>query len=423
MKRTSNKSHDSFLNKKLTVTDYILSDSQDKAVKLANQGVNLFITGPPGTGKSFIINIIVNNCKNKNKNVYIVAFTGVAAELIDGCTIHSFSGIPYDNNTNIYNSLSAAHKYALERWKTVDVLIIDECSMVSDHLLFKLDIIAKVLRNSTKPFGGIQVIMTGDFYQLAPVEGAMCFNYPEWNNIFSNNVVVLEQVFRQKDELFLKSLAALRQGILLPEFVENVKSTPSLRSDGILPTCIYSTNNEVDNTNLSRLKELKQPIITFPCTDTIFKKQEFVSMIPVKVDLAIGAQVMYLVNDKANNLVNGSRGVIKDFRNGLPVVKFMNSEDLILVTYKDFDIRHLGQKIGTRSIIPLKLAWAITIHKSQGQTIEFLHVDLSKVFCEGQAYVAISRATSLETLSITGLAPNKIKVDKKVIDFYNSLQV
>lgn len=396
-----------------------LSEDQEHALSVALNGDNVFITGSPGTGKSFLVNVIVDELRAQRKCVYLTAASAIAAVNIGGSTLHSFAGIqPFDESEEIVDCIHGARKYASDRWKLVDVLVIDEISMVSESLLFRVDYIARLLRGSPKLFGGVQVILVGDFYQLAPVTGRFCFFYEEWHRL-SANTITLTTPFRQSDDIFIRGLENLRKGKLLPEFKAALRENPRERDDGVLPTHLCACVYEVDTINRKRMRALGNEIVSYTAVDTGENLDEWCN-VQKRVDLCVGCQVMCIRNMPDIGVVNGSRGVVVSIENGFPVVKFMHSDVPISMTPVEFVVKKLGKEIGRRKMIPLRCAFAMTIHKSQGMTIDFLHVDVSSVFCAGQVYVALSRARSLEWLSVTGLDSNKLKPSASLIRLTSS---
>jgi len=431
---------------------------------------NVFITGSAGTGKSYLLKYLVEELKqqknhlNEPKRVGICAPTGVAAVIVGGSTLHSFFGIGLGTGSvsNLLNKISKSSA-AKKRIDETDVLIIDECSMLSSDLLEKLDLVTREIRSNgnfrESPFGGMQIIAFGDFFQLPPVYKdagrrdrhwrPFCFDSPVWSDLgLSENVIELKEVQRQENENFVSLLNKVRVGEVQDSDIKELNSrclvsdTNPLPIDGIVPTRLYVLNKDVDSENECRLAELNSEEIVCEAIDkwresmplgTLAaakkKMKDSLSMeMPDEVRLKIGAQVMLTRNkDLDKKLVNGSRGVVERFVDdgegfSVPVVRF----DCGLVTRISpvESVRYNtdgGKGCLVRMQVPLKLAWAITIHKSQGSTLTRALLDISSAFEYGQCYVALSRVKCLEGLWLERPAKlSNIMVSPQVIDFFRT---
>ncbi|CAO3669897.1 unnamed protein product [Rhizopus stolonifer] len=424
---------------------------------------SLFFTGSAGTGKSVLLRAIIDELESiHGPGLAVTASTGIAAININGCTLHSFSGIGLGTETaeKLVEKIKYESKKAQERWKKTTVLIIDEISMVDAELFDKLEHIARAFRNPSKPFGGIQVIVSGDFFQLPPVNPnratKFAFEANTWQKTITQTVM-LTRVFRQKDETFVRILNEMRLGVLSQQAIDTFKSL-SRKPAGIKeiePTELYPLRNEVDLSNKLRLNALKGEVTEFKAIDKGDPRKVTQCIAPEVIQLKLHAQVMLLKNYDID-LVNGSLGVVVgfvgqgnyrsektvqflrtpqrqkdtymeggdriDMGTPFPVVRFGSGRELVL-EYESWSFELPGgQVLGSRSQIPLMLAWAISIHKSQGQTLDRVKVDLGKVFEKGQAYVALSRATSLERLQILNFDPTKVMAHPRVTQFYKTLQ-
>ena len=421
-----------------------LSLSQKKVITLFNQNKNIFITGPGGVGKSYVINYIKDLAELDDKKIYITATTGSAASLISGKTIHSWAGIGMGEQPVEILLKSIKKKFALRnRWKYTKVLVIDEISMMSGSLFTKLNIIAQTLKCSSQPFGGIQLILSGDFYQLPPIckdgEPDFCFQSEAWNQCI-DEMVVLDQNMRQKNPEFQNMLLEIRKGELskgTKKFLkERAKLTYDTNSD-IQPTIIYTTRNKVDEINFKRMKLLNKEVSKYTVktvlsgikksqisTELIKKMENHIdshSQYSANLELCIGCQVMLISNiNQDEGLVNGSRGVITQFLIGYPVVKFLNGTEVVINPHVWNEEINEDMIVG-RSQIPLKLAWAITHHKSQGVSLDYAVIDIGKnIFEYGQCYVALSRVRNIEGLFISELKLSRIKAHPLVIEFYEN---
>lgn len=311
---------------------------------------------------------------------YFTAMTGLAAVAIGGSTLHSFAGIGLGDADDLYEVARRSHK-VVNRWKTVQTLLIDEVSMLDADLFEKIEALARQFRNPDLFFGGIQVIFVGDFFQLPPVSKGdttkkMLFTSQVWQN---SDVLKIElkHNFRQRDSVMLDALSDLRRGIVsqrLQDFIQSVKR-PLVFTDGIEPTKLFARNMNVDQENATRLQQLTGPLFEFKAQSTgETQYQQELSrncMASDSIVLKVGAQVMYLVNNPTLGVYNGSRGVVVDFNDEKnPIVQFANSKLTVC--------QHRWEKwVGLQ--IPLKLAWALSIHKSQGMSLD--RVTLSRLRC------------------------------------------
>ena len=425
--------------KEIVTENEILSEKQQEAYDLIKQGKNIFLTGSAGHGKTYLIKKIFKDFKNK-KNIGVTSTTGTSAILIGGTTLHSFLGIGLgkDDVSSLYIKIKR-NKKVLERWMALDILIIDEISMLFCDLFDKLEHLARVIRQNHKPFGGIQLVLSGDYLQLPCIQSNLfCFDANCWKDCVEYTVNLTHN-FRQSHYAFQKCLDEIRIGEVSDETLEILKSRVGveLKNDfGILPTKLYSLNKNVDDENSRELDNLciKNPDLQFFEYNVDYKvhkkglrdveeKIRKNCNVPFNLQLCVGCQVMLLVNlDLNNQLCNGSRGVIVSFttETNLPVVKFLNGL-VRTIDYKTWEIDENGEKIVSYTQIPLKIAYAISIHKSQGISLDYLSLSCNGIFTPGQFYVALSRVRSLEGLSLTDFDPKYIITDERVKEFYRNL--
>ena len=455
-----------------------LSDEQQIIIAKCIRGDNMFVTGSGGCGKSLIIRVLKNiYIPSKNiddikhiidnyrdieyRNIQVCALTGVASVLLQcsAKTIHSFSGIGIStaSNEQILKKIKNSSFYR-KNWKETDILIIDEISMMSQHMFELLDYLGKNVRRNNKPFGGIQIIMFGDFFQLPPVSKDaedklrknFCFESELWFETFTpQNHMELVKIFRQSDENFKKILNQIREGKIkrnVNEFLLNyVNRDKTLEI--IQPTKLYPKRSQVDYINSFEINKLDGEINEYEITNILdlpmTEKQRILrnlftqeqieiefnylqGNIPCekKISLKIGSQVMCIVNlnlNDENTICNGSQGIILRFdENNNPVIKFSRGFVYTMLPYVWASETIPG--IGVRQI-PLILAWALTIHKSQGATMDAIEVDAgSGIFECGQTYVALSRVKSLEGLYLSAFDVTRIKVNRKVQEFYERMR-
>tara|TARA_Y100000389_G_C17466422_1_gene526068 strand:- start:691 stop:2025 length:1335 start_codon:yes stop_codon:yes gene_type:complete len=424
-------------------------------------GENIFITGPGGTGKTYLIKRIVSHAKENNKAFKVAALTGCAAILLEcnATTLHAFAGIGLASGSiqQVVDRVIKNHHKKLN-WQKIDLLIVDEVSMLSLKLIQILDKIGrKVKKQPNKPFGGIQIIFSGDFYQLPPVGNEedpettqFCFETPLWNEIFPlENQIQLETIFRQNDQKYVKILNGLRIGKItsngITTLLDRVKTPTNMK---VRPTTILPRRRDADTINYRELdkldinsekvyktsivleddlqltKEQYQNLGLFTEQEREYEIQYLTDniMAEKEIKLRLGAVVMCIVNlniEGDKPIINGSQGVIVEFIDNYPIVEFTNGSREKIVPHVWQSERLPGIAIKQ---LPLIYAWAITIHKSQGLTLEYAVMDIgSNIFECGQTYVALSRVKSLEGLYLKSFDHKKIRINKKVQEFYLGL--
>ena len=440
-----------------------LSLEQEQAMTTFKAGQNMFLTGPGGTGKTALIKQMVETCKTTGRKIQVCALTGCAAVLLNcqAKTVHSWAGIGLANGpADLIVKRVTTNKFKSAGWKKIDVLIIDEVSMMSQKIFEMLDSIGRSVRKATAhlPFGGLQIICSGDFYQLPPVmrdedqqndptAAAFCFESPQWKTTFAATIQ-LKKIFRQTDLVYTTILNQIRMGKLYKSSLEIL--TPHIGKplpDTFVPTILLPRRREAEMINVMELAKLTgeekiynlAPIEALPESATTTTKKPIVNISKEQRDmehnflsnsimadkvivLKKGAQVMCIANldmESSEPIVNGSQGVVIDFVGGLPLVKFNNGarRTVGFHTWNSENVPAVGVKQ-----IPLIYAWAITIHKAQGVSLDMAQIDAgSNIFECGQTYVALSRVKSLEGLYLTAFNPQKIKVNKKVQEFYTNL--
>lgn len=440
--------------------DIEFTSSQQKAIDKFINKENIFITGPGGSGKSAVIRKIVEHADKTGIRYQVCGLTGCASVLLKcgAKTLHSWSGIGLGKGAiEIVSHKVAANKYKRNNWRDVDLLIIDEVSMMSEHLIELLDMTAKKCRKNNRLFGGLQVIFSGDFYQLAPVGDRddeskkthnFCFESPLFDQLFPHdNKICFDEIFRQTDNTYTKILNQIRVGKISKKSIKTLSERVGRKYTGtdIKPTRIYPLKklvNKLNTVSMSKLtgSERKFKIEAAPIPDINSFKELNITPDQIKSEIEYlknnvscdktlvlkkGAQVMCVVNMEVDgssaSICNGSQGVVEDFDSitGYPVVKFRNGITKLIKPHS-WD-SELYPNVSVLQI-PLILAWAITIHKAQGASIELAEIDVgNSVFACGQTYVALSRVVSLDGLYLTSFNYKKIKVSSKVKKFYSNL--
>lgn len=452
----------------------ILSQEQRYAFEKFRQGENIFVTGPGGTGKTKLIEYFVRECRNKGQNVQVCAMTGCAAILLppicNARTVHSWSGIRLCKGPNyqiVNNALK--NKSIKGGWRRVKTLIIDEVSMMSLKILEVLDAIARTSRCNNAPFGGIQVVFAGDFYQLPPVGNTgdesseqFCFESPLWPSIFPHkNNIELKTIFRQADPVYKDILLQIRTCTLTPEnqkILEKYVKRDFNKDDhnGCVPTKLYPTRAKTDYLNNLMFSKLDSKEYPFTCVKksnckTYLESDKLISLEHIErgrrmtaseieyemqqltttssfqevLHLKEGAIVMCTVNlDMDQGICNGSQGIITamvETNQGtiLPEVRFTNGIIKRIPPHyrqsEEYPTIAVGQ-------IPLCLAWALTIHKIQGATLSMADIDVGgQIFEYGQTYVALSRVQSLDGLYLSAFQPQRIRANERVAAFYKEM--
>lgn len=415
-----------------------MKDKQRKALTLLQEGQSVFLTGPGGVGKTAVLKSFISNAC---VNVAVTSTTGTSALLLNGTTLHSFLGIGLGTaNVTKLVELITRQRWLLNRWRLVECLIIDEISMMHPDLFDKLEEVARIVRNNRKPFGGIQLALSGDFLQL-PCIGTMnfCFQAKSWNECVPN-VVYLDEIIRQGDKKFQNCLNSVRIGNISQDVKDILNTRVGVKltnAFGIKPTKLYSKNMDVERENDMELDLLAEDGREFNAYEMVIdipagsrKNREFIirkfhKYCPVneRIELCIGAQVMLVKNIQlSHGLANGSRGVVLGFDNSnLPIVRFLNGEERT-IGMEIWDMDEKNKRVLRAYQLPLRVAYAISIHKSQGCSLDYAEIDLTDVFEYGQAYVALSRVKSLEGLSIVDINYDSIQADPLAVSYYKNLR-
>lgn len=381
-------------------------------------------------GKTHLVKKAIKYLIQKNKKIGITGSTGVSASLIGGTTLHSFLKIGFGKKTveEMFEKIKNKDKSTFSKIEKLEVLIIDEISMIDNILFCKVAKLISLIQKVNKPFGRLQLILCGDFGQIKPVTNTYCFEASIWSKLNLKPIVLTDQIRQDGDDEFKSILSRLRVGDIDDEIYNKLKSLKKNTFTGpVKPTILYSLNKDIDEINEREYKKQlakvgQEFVFKHKYNDMIPKIKKYVEGLPIKeVKLCIGLQIMVTYNISVESkLVNGTRGVIIDIFDGIVTIETVNGDlyDVDYVRYTD----ELDETI-TYEFMPLKLAYAISFHKAQGSTIDLLEIDLGPtVFDYGMLYVSLSRGVSLKNIRLLDLSRNSLKTHPKVIEFYKNLE-
>lgn len=391
--------------------------TQARALDILKTGANVFLTGEPGAGKTHTINEYVRYLRARKVEVAVTASTGIAATHIGGLTIHSWSGVGIKNSLSKYEiDAIATRDYIYKRVKKARVLIIDEVSMLGSNMLTMVEAICRTIKQEETPFGGMQVILVGDFFQLPPVTrqdqiqpgvGLFAYESPAWQAANPLTCYLTEQ-HRQDDKNFLDVLSAIRRNALAEEHMGHLQARKITAADfpkGVPK--LFSHNADVDRVNSEILAQLPGEVKKFAMNSSgpasLVAALQKGCLSPEELCLKVGAAVMFTKNNPQKKFVNGTLGTVESFKpfTNFPVIK-TRSGKLVEAEPMDWSVEENGRIKASVSQVPLRLAWAITVHKSQGISLDEAVMDLSQVFEFGQGYVALSRVRRLSGLHLLG---------------------
>lgn len=397
---------------------------QHKALAILKSGKNTFLTGSAGTGKTYVLNQYISYLKERKITVAVTASTGIAATHMNGMTIHSWSGIgvkEHITRSDLVNMNSK--KYLKTHLEKVSVLIIDEISMLHKNQLNAVDKVLRFFQDGLHSFGGVQVVLCGDFFQLPPIgspgetsKEKFAFMSEAWVNA-NMNVCYLTEQYRQSDNDLNLILNEIRTGKISENSLSKLQETSknSLNTD-TEPTKLYTHNYDVDRINNQHLSKLSGASKSFKAktkgNQKLIETLKKSVLAGEELTFKIGAKVMFVKNDKERRYVNGSLGTVIGFNeDGIPSVKLLDGRT-VYAQKEDWSVLDdSGKTLANYNQIPLRLAWAITVHKCQGMTLDAAEIDLSKTFEMGQGYVALSRLKKLENLELKGINENALRVD------------
>ncbi|PID52462.1 MAG: helicase [Candidatus Moraniibacteriota bacterium] len=399
---------------------------QDIAFKILKDGYNVFLTGPAGSGKTYLLNQYITHLKKENVRYAVTAATGIAATHLSGRTIHSWSGVGIHNSLSERDIKDILKNHLIkERLKNTRVLIIDEISMIHAHQLDLINKITRLARASWEPFGGMQVVFSGDFFQLPPIitkdsdiKRRFVFDAQIWKEM-DVKICYLSEQFRHCDNQIIQILGDIRNNTVNEGTVEKLQETGTDFDSSDDVTRLFTHNIDVDKINERKLAKIPGKSYVYDMLDDgqerIVQALKKSCLAPEKLILKEGALVMFIRNNFDEGYVNGTIGTVVDFTDdGFPIVETIDGEEVSVYPEK-WELTEENETLAEIMQLPLRLAWAITIHKSQGMTLDAAEIDLRKCFEYGMGYVALSRVRSLSGIRLLGINDMALKVDPEIL--------
>lgn len=407
--------------------------TQQEALEILKMGYNAFITGAAGSGKTHLLNEYINYLKDNGVEVGITASTGIAATHIGGTTIHAWSGLGVRDKLSPYDLEDLESKsYLWKRLSRAEVLIIDEVSMLHDFRLDLIEMILRFFKRNEEPFGGIQIIFCGDFCQLPPVtkfdkekKSSFAYQSRAWQNL-NLKICYLEEQHRQQDKLYLSILNAIRDNEMTPELGAHLESRLGKKTILDTPTKLYTHNIDVDAENERELSKLSGDNYFYHMLDRGAEKMvdnlKKGCLAPDSLKLKVGARVMFVKNNYEEGYANGTLGEVVSCNHDRILVKTVTGKT-INVPLASWKVEEDGKIKAEITQYPLRLAWAITVHKSQGLSLDAAEIDLSQSFESGMGYVALSRVRSLSGLSLKGLNAKAFSSNPEVLQVNQNFRI
>ncbi|MAZ67754.1 helicase [bacterium] len=404
---------------------------QKIALDILKTGRNVYLTGAAGSGKTHVLNSYISYLRKHNAVVGVTASTGIAATHLNGMTIHSWSGIGVKDYLSEWDLDTMMQRQPLvRRLERTDILIIDEVSMLRPEILDMVDMVARALKRSKDPFGGMQVVLSGDFFQLPPVvrkttEEIFADTARSWCEA-DFRVCYLTEQYRQEGGKLLSILNDIRDGevsaVSRKALQERLLTNGGYAED---PVVLYTHNKDVDERNATELKKIDSDSVVYEMTSggraNLIESLKKSVLAPEKLELKVGARVMFVKNSSEQEYVNGTLGEVISLEGEYPLIKTKTGHEVVArpVSWETTDDTKV---LASVTQVPLRLAWAITVHKSQGMSLDVVEADLSKAFAPGQGYVALSRSRTLNGLVLKGLNPTALQVHPYVRERDEQLQ-
>jgi ATP-dependent exoDNAse (exonuclease V) alpha subunit len=416
---------------------------QDEALEVLKTKGNVYLTGRAGSGKTYVLQRYIDWLRFKGIHVGVTASTGVAATHLSGMTIHSWAGIGIKGPlTEKQIEDLKKRNYLRKRLMRVEVLIIDEVSMLSSSVFENIDKVLRAFKEKDEPFGGVQIILCGDFFQLPPIQKSdtrqstdkesdsrveFIYKSTLWQEL-DLRICYLDRSYRQVDDKFLRLLNEIRSNMITKDTWETLRECFLAKGTGkVVPTKLYTHNEHADDLNAQEIAKIKGPSKQYSMKAKgnenfihILKKS---CLAPEQLILKRGALVMFVKNNLGEGYVNGTMGKVIDFTEyeRYPVVETFDGAK-IKATPQLWEIEEDGDVMASITQIPLRLAWAITIHKSQGMTLDAAEIDLGKSFVTGLGYVALTRVRSLDGIKLKSINRTALTVNTEVIEVDKKLQ-
>lgn len=401
--------------------------TQKEALHILKLGHNVYITGQAGSGKTYLLNAYIKYLREEGVGVGITASTGIAATHLGGMTIHAWAGIGIADDLSTPEIKALLKKpYLRQRFAATSVLIIDEVSMLHAHRLDLVDKVCKAFKKSQEPFGGLQVVLCGDFFQLPPVNKTN--NTVDQDFIYNANIwyemdvriCYLAEQHRQFDKRFTQILNDVRSNSISKTTMAALEERYQQPVKGTVPTKLYTHNIDVDGVNAQALTKLDGEQVEYPMkssgNESLLGALKKSCLAPEKLYLKVDAQVMFVKNNYEKGFVNGTLGKVLSFTDDYqPVIETLDGRHIV-ATQASWVIEEDGVIKAEIKQLPLRLAWAITVHKSQGMSLDAAEIDLSKSFVPGMGYVALSRVRSLAGIKLMGLNQTALEVNPKVLE-------
>lgn len=395
------------------------------------EGKSVFLTGAPGAGKTYVLNEFVRRAVRQGKNVAVTASTGIAATHIGGTTIHSWSGLGIKDALSDWDidRLRSTDRL-VKRYNSTDVLVIDEVSMLHGKRLDMVNQVCKLLRENDEPFGGLQVILVGDLFQLPPISrGGEALDFVLFSTAWQElnpKICYLTEQHRQVSDGLLDMLEAMRKNEVNELHEAMLQERLAIKpGEGHAVTRLYSHNIDVEAINQRHLKAIDREtkVYKMSSSGSSAKIEQLAKSIlaPPNLELKIGAEVMFIANDFKAGFVNGTRGTVVDFAKDWPLVQLLNGRE-ITVEPHTWTLEEDGRKRAEIAQLPLRLAWAITIHKSQGMSLDAAEIDLSRSFTPGMGYVALSRVRSIDGVFLAGINQMALTMHPQIFEFDAALR-